>query len=276
MSNYIDGMATSSFNPQNTQAQQYNTQHGINNNSQCAFNYSARTEEDVTTYLTTDRNDSVDNTCKLLENRKVENQAGQRANALQTAKIKNIQLKNIYRALVLAIIALTVIAATVSPLFAIGIAVSISLIVALSIRSTIARNNIKHMGLQNVCIDILIHYLKNTNQASNVSLEKDTELLNYFNKAVKLSNAEKLFKEVDRYDFWVETDVFFNIRNTTPEKDLQRQCKLFLNYVFDNHDLINHLNTLGFNTKDLKETALDYIHNARIYDLSNTILGKEP
>jgi hypothetical protein len=223
------------------------------------------TADNISNKFEQNEHNSLDDTSKLLQQRKVDNTT-RRENILQLLK-KNKTMAAIYFFL---LVIFTIGSVVGTPLLAIGVALNailLALIIAYSTAKVLDYNNI---ALQNMGIEILLAVLKDNIPTTHISPEDNTKLVSI------LENTISSISSLTVIDIIIQCKKLKNTKNgsfplATEESPLKARLEEFSNNIFNNPDLTEHLHKLGFNVKAVKKGAYSYIENVTIDQINNTI-----
>jgi hypothetical protein len=247
-----------------------NQSNGSNSTNNSTFSgLGVATKEGSSEQTNQSSENSLNSTCKSLEERKIQNIERQQNN-LRVMKRISVICSILMLSIIANIISATLVA---SPLFTIGIAVSLLLIILSAARGMQLRSNNNLIGLQNMTINVLLHVLKENQLANDISPDNNTDLSSLLNNAIHSSPTKALTNMIIRmsnYDLFENNEMMLKLTDSSKDS-VQKELKDFITNVFSNPELTNHLRKLNFNVETLQQSAQNYILDKSINELYATI-----
>ena len=208
---------------------------------------------------------SLNSTCKPLEDRKIQNIIQQKNN-LRVLKI----MYYTFLTLILSIL-VNVSLAAYFPLFTIGIVVSILLIIPLVYKYTQFCCTTNLIGLQNMTINVLLDVLKDNPLANDISPDNNTDLSSLLNNAINslpVHHLKYMIGLMLDYIIFKDSEV---MAHRISERSVRLELEDFIEDIFNNAELTDHLRKLNLDVEALQQSAQNYIHYKPISELCATI-----
>jgi hypothetical protein len=247
-----------------------NQSNGSNSTNNSTFSgLGVATKEGSSEQTNQSSENSLNSTCKSLEERKIQNIERQQNN-LRVMKRISVICSILMLSIIANIISATLVA---SPLFTIGIAVSLLLIILSIVRSIQLYLTNRLIDIQTIAINALLAGLKNNPLANDISLNNNTDLSSLLNNAITsldTKNLTDLTWIMSQYTLFKNSKKMLQLIEIS-EESIRLKLKGFIKKIFSNDELTDHLRELKLDVKTLQKSAKKYICSTPMNDLYDTI-----